>query len=132
MKNRKFVLSLFIACLFLDLTKALKKVPHKNKSLSFKKNKKKTEEEVVVEKEDEVEILDIVIDFDNPRANVEAVHITLGDYFNDRTSENIYRVGFLLKNPELRTNLSLKIKIPRKNHEKKELKGKIKICLIQR
>lgn len=90
------------------------KVPKKQKSLSFGKNKKKKKENGIVELSDEVEEPDVEIDYDNPRSNIEAVHITLGDYFRDRTSENIYRVGFLLKNEALRDSLALKLKFKRK------------------
>ena len=76
--------------------------------------------------------MDVQINFDNPRSNVEAVHITLGDYFNDKKSENIYRVGFMLKNENLRTNLALKIKNLKGNMKNNKSGLFINFLLIKR
>jgi hypothetical protein len=92
------------------------KVPRKQKRRKRNKADKKKE---LTELENEIEALDVEIDYKNPRSNIEAVHITLGDYFNDRESENIYRVGFLLKKVELKEHLAIKIKVPLKKKAEK-------------
>jgi flagellar biosynthesis component FlhA len=92
---------------------------HKNTRKLFKKKHKKDKKKELLEQDNEKEALDVEIDYNDPRSNIEAVHITLGDYFHDRESENIYRVGFLLKKVELRESLGLKIKVPLKKKQPK-------------
>lgn len=113
MKIRNLFLAFAMLGLFAQAHLKSTKVPRKKKSLSFGKNKKKEVEATITELENEEEIPDIDVDYDDPRANVEAVHITLGDYFSDRTSENIYRIGFLLKHEELRDYVGVKLKFKR-------------------
>ena len=45
----------------------------------------------------------------SPRPIIEAVHITLGDYFADRSNDNIYRVGFMLNDTNLKEDVTVKI-----------------------
>lgn len=113
MKIRNFLLACALICLLSRGHLQSLKKPRKQKSLAFGKNKKSSNEDTIIELDDEKEIPDIKIDYEDPRANIEAVHITLGDYFSDRTSENIYRIGFMLKNEELRDHLAVKLKFKR-------------------
>lgn len=40
---------------------------------------------------------------------IQAVHITLGDYFADRSSDNVYRIGFAIKTKELGPQVAIKL-----------------------
>ena len=126
MITKKILLLCFLTLITAKSTH--KKTHKKSRKLkggkSFGKKKKK-EDATINELDNEKEYVEFDIDFENPRANVEAVHITLGDYFNNRESPNIYRVGFLLKAPRLREFLALKLLIPRKNKLPKIELGKV-------
>jgi hypothetical protein len=124
--NTRNISCLLIIALFLSNLTIQKS--HKNRKLKgglTKKKSRKKDEQGIEELDNEKEYLEEEIDFSDPSANIQAVHITLGDYFNNRESPNIYRVGFMMKNPVLQDFVALKILNPRKKKIEKDPNGNL-------